>query len=161
MTVVSLTACAGYRVGPVNDLPMGEYSVRIRPFLNQTLQPRLTDAVALELRKEFQRDGSFRLATHDEADLEITGAIIRYERLEVNFSRTDALTARDYRLQMVALINVVDPNSGKELMKDRLVRGTTLVRVGSDLSSSERQGLPLLAEDLARQVKTLVAEGAW
>jgi hypothetical protein len=161
LVLAGLSACAGYRVGPVNDLPMGHYSVKIHPFLNQTLQPRLTDAVALELRKEFQRDGTYRLATHDEADLEVTGTILRYERLEVNFSPTDVLTVRDYRLQMVALVNVTDPNTGKEVVKNRTIRGTTLIRVGSDLSSSERQGLPLLAEDLARQLKTLLAEGAW
>jgi hypothetical protein len=35
------------------------------------------------------------------------------------------------------------------------------MRIGPDLTSSERQALPLVAEDLARQVVLALAEGDW
>jgi hypothetical protein len=41
------------------------------------------------------------------------------------------------------------------------VTGYTLLRVGSDLTSAERQALPLLAADFARQVTALLADGSW
>jgi hypothetical protein len=44
---------------------------------------------------------------------------------------------------------------------DRPVTGSTLIRVGSDLTSAERQSLPLLAEDLAKNVASLLADGGW
>ena len=37
----------------------------------------------------------------------------------------------------------------------------TLVRVGSDLSSAERQAIPLLADDLAKNVTELLVDGTW
>jgi hypothetical protein len=37
----------------------------------------------------------------------------------------------------------------------------TLIRVGSDLTSAERQALPLLAADLARNITALLADGTW
>jgi hypothetical protein len=33
--------------------------------------------------------------------------------------------------------------------------------VGTDLADAERQSLPLLAEDLARNVTVLLTEGTW
>jgi len=41
------------------------------------------------------------------------------------------------------------------------VTGSTLIRVGTDLASSERQALPLLAGDLARNVAALLVDGSW
>ena len=40
-------------------------------------------------------------------------------------------------------------------------RGYTLVRIGSDLTSTERQALPLLAGELAKRVTALLADGNW
>jgi hypothetical protein len=37
----------------------------------------------------------------------------------------------------------------------------TLVRVGSDLTSSERQALPDLADQLARNVTDALVDGSW
>jgi len=53
-----------------------------------------------------------------------------------------------------------DAVSGKVLV-DRRVTGYTLVRAGADLTSAERQALPLLAEDLARRVTALLVDGSW
>ena len=39
--------------------------------------------------------------------------------------------------------------------------GMTLVRVGPDLQSTERQALPLLATDLANNVTALLVDGSW
>jgi len=36
-----------------------------------------------------------------------------------------------------------------------------MIRVGDDLTSTERQALPLLAADLAKNVTTLLVEGTW
>jgi hypothetical protein len=35
------------------------------------------------------------------------------------------------------------------------------VRVGNDLTSAERQALPLAADDLARSITALLADGTW
>ena len=156
---LALSGCAGYRLGPTNPAARGK-SVQINPFLNQTLEPRLTDAVALQLREELQRDGTYKLACHEDGDIVVSGTITRYDRLELSFEPTDVLTVTDYRLQLTAQVRAMDRSSGKVLL-DQLVRGVTLVRVGTDLTSSERQALPLLAGDLARNVMTLLADGSW
>jgi hypothetical protein len=170
--VLALTAgCAGYRLGPSNGLAAGEKSVQIRPFSNLTLEPRLTDEVAVELRRELQRDGTFRLGSQDDGDIVVSGVITRYVRNEMSLSPADTLTIRDYRLSLTAKVTARERATGKVLL-DQAVTGNTLIRlnsdltgalirVGSDLTSTERQALPLLAADLAKNVASLLADGSW
>ena len=161
LSLVLCAGCAGYKLGPTNGMGAHEKSVQIVPFLNKTLQPRLTDEVAMQLRKELQRDGTFELATHDDGDIVVKGLIVSYERYELSFSPTDVLTVRDFRLRLKAQVTARDRSSGKLLLDNREVMGTTLVRVGNDITSAERQALPLLAQDLAKNVTALLADGSW
>lgn len=160
LLALCLSGCAGYKLGPVNGVAAGEKAVQIRPFINHTLEPRLTDAVTAQVRKELQRDGTYRLATHDDGDIVVTGVITRYYRQEMSFTPRDTLTVRDFRLNLTAQVTARDRGTGKILF-DRPLTGSTLVRIGSDLTSAERQALPLLAQDLARNVTSLLAEGTW
>ncbi|HZL13019.1 MAG TPA: hypothetical protein VFC85_02645, partial [Verrucomicrobiae bacterium] len=58
-----LAGCAGYHLGPVNGAVAGEKSIEILPFNNQTLEPRLGEAVTQALRERLQTDGTYHLAT--------------------------------------------------------------------------------------------------
>jgi hypothetical protein len=160
VAALAFMGCAGYQLGPVNGLSAGEKSVQIDPFGNRTLQPRLTDAVTLELRKELQRDGTYQLATHGDPDVIVSGLLTRYKRDEVTVASSDVLTVRDYRLTLTAQVTAKERSTGKVLF-DQQVSGYTLIRVGSDLTSSERQAMPLLAGDLAKNITALLAEGKW
>ena len=155
-----VSGCAGYRLGPTNGLYAGEKSVQITPFVNQTLQPRLTDAITMQLRKELQRDGTYQLATHDDGDIVVTGTLTRYQRLEITFVPTDILTVRDYRLSLTAQVIARERSTGKVIL-DQPVTGYTLLRVGSDITSAERQAMPLLAGDLAKNITAALADGKW
>ena len=160
LAVLGVSGCAGYRLGPVNGLAAGAKSVQINPFTNQTLEPRLGDAVTVQLRKQLQRDGTYRLASHDDGDILVSGSIIRYDRRELSFAATDILTVRDYRLELTAQVTARERSSGKVIL-DQPVLGTTIIRVTTDLTSTERQAAPLLAADLAKNVTALLAEGGW
>src|SRR5262245_19105626 len=94
----------GYRLGPTNNLAAGEKSIRISPFSNQTLEPRLGDAVTTALRRQIQRDGTYHLSTHGNADIVVTGVLIRYRRHELSFEPNDVLTVRDYRVNVTAQV---------------------------------------------------------
>lgn len=152
--------CAGYRLGSTDGLPSGYRTVTVKPFVNRTLEPRLGDDATFAVRKEIQRDGAFRLATGPAAGYELTGELIRYERTEVSFLSTDTTTARDYRISLTARVVVRDRTLGKVVF-ERDVTGQSLMRVGSDLPSTERQTMPLAATDLARQITSLLVDGTW
>lgn len=156
---VGVSGCAGYRLGPTNGMAAGARSVQFTPFLNATPEPRLSDALNLELRKELQRDATYRLATQGEGDIVVSGTITRFDRQAVSFNPADVLTVEDFRLRMAAQVVVLDRSTG--IAKTNLFNGYTLMRVGSDLTSSERQALPLVANDLAKSITAALAEGSW
>jgi hypothetical protein len=159
--VVLSAGCAGYHLGPVNPgHGAGEKSIEISPFNNQTLQPRMGEAVMQALRERLQTDGTYRLATRDPGDLVITGVITDYQREGTSFLGTDVTTAVNYRVTLTAHITARDRATNK-LLLDKMVKGHTLIQVGTNLAESERQSLPLLADDLARNVAELLTEGAW
>jgi hypothetical protein len=155
-----LAGCAGYHVGPVNGAVADEKSVEVLPFNNQTLQPRLGDAVTQSLRERLQTDGTYHLDTHGGGDVVVSGVITRYNRVGLSYLNSDVTTAQSYRINITAHVVVRERATGRMLL-DKDVSGYTLVTVGSDLASAERQASPLLAEDLARNIAELITEGAW
>lgn len=159
MAALLLPGCAGYKLGPTNGVEAGQKTVQITPFLNHTLEPRLGDAVTTALRLRVQRDGTYRLATHGDADIVVTGVLTRYVRHELNFQPGDVLTVQDYRVNVTAQITVRDVSAGTTT--NWTSTGYTLVRVGSDLTSAERQAMPVLAEDLAKNVTDSLVDGSW
>jgi hypothetical protein len=161
-TVVLLAGCAGYHLGPVNSDSAASRArtIEVIPFNNQTLQPRLGDAVTQALRERLQTDGTYQLATHGGGDIVVTGVVTRYSREGLSYLNTDAATPENYRVGVTAHVTARERSTGK-LLLDKNVKGYTLVHVGTDLASAERQSLPLLAEDLARNTVELLTEGAW
>ena len=153
--------CAGYHLGPVQPgVVAGAQSIEIVPFNNQTLEPRLGDAVTQALRENIQTDGTYRLATGSPGDVVVTGDIMGYQRSGVSVLPTDVATVSSYDVTVVAHVIVRERATGK-LLLDKKVTGETLVETGTDLAEAERQAMPLLAEDLSRNITELLTEGSW
>jgi hypothetical protein len=160
LLAASLTGCAGYRLGPTNVEAAGAHSVQINPFINKTLEPRLNEYVIISLRKNLQQDGTYKLDTHDEGDIIVSGVITSYSRAELSVQLNDVLTVQDYEIRMTAQVTARQRSTGK-IIFNRPVIGRTALRVGLDLTSAERQAIPLLADDLAKKTTALLVDGTW
>jgi hypothetical protein len=160
LPVIFLTACAGYHLGPANGVVPGEKSLEIFPINNQTLEPRLGDAVTQALRERIQTDATYQLKTRGGSDVVLTGTLKRYYRESLSFLNTDVATAVNYRVGLVAHVVARETGSGKVLL-DKDITGFTLINVGTDLASADRQALSLLADDLARNITVALTEGGW
>lgn len=162
VAAVCLSGCAGYHLGPVNQgVAAGAKTIEVLPFNNQTLQPRLGDAVTQSLRERLQTDGTYLLTSSGKGgDIVVSGVITRYDRVGVSYLNSDVTTAQSYRVNITAHVVVRERSTGKAML-DKDVTGYTLVTVGSDLASAERQASSLLAADLARNITTLITDGTW
>jgi hypothetical protein len=160
LVAVMLAGCASYHLGSVNGDVAGDKTVEVLPFNNQTLQPRLGDTVTQALRERLQVDGTYRLTTSEPGDLVISGVIRGYDREGLGYLNRDSSTMQNYRVTVTAHVVIRDRASGK-LRLDRDVKGHTLVNVGPDFASSERQAAPLLAADLAQNITEALTEGTW
>ena len=153
-----MAGCAGYKLGPTNGIPAGSRSVEVRAFVNKTRDPRITEYLASSLRKRLQQDGSFHLETSGRGDILVTGEITKFSRSGLSYQTNDVLTPQEYTLDLVAHVMAVDVNTGKTFL-NKAVFGRTYIRIGNDQSSAERQAIPLLADDLARNAVSLLVDG--
>lgn len=160
LSALTLAGCSSYKLGPVNGTTSGEKSIEVRPFENKTVEPYLTDAVTGEIRKRLQQDGTFRLDTHGGGDVILTGVVTHYDRTQMTVQPGDTFTVQDYNIAITAHI-VARARATGDVILEKDVIGRIPVRVGNDLVSAERQNLPVLAEDLARKIVSLLAEGGW
>jgi hypothetical protein len=156
----ALAGCAGYQLGPTNGLPAGSLSVQVLPFVNHTKEPRISEYLSASMRKQFQQDGTFNLRSSGSPDILVTGEIVRFDRTPLSYTTNDVLTPQEYTLVLTAKIVARDPINGKTNL-DRSVQGRTYVRAGTDLPSSERQVMPILADDLARNAVSLMVNAPW
>jgi hypothetical protein len=154
-----LSGCA-YQLGSTNGTRAGTRSIQVQPFENKTIEPRLVEAVGFALRRQLQQDGTYKLDTSQGGDIVVTGSILSFERHSLTFVSRDALTPRDYRLTITAHVTARERSTGRTLL-DRKLTGYSDIRIGPDLTSSERQALPLVAADLARSATALLVDGTW
>ncbi len=152
--------CRGYRLGSTNPELTDGRSIQVRFFENRTIEPGLPEALNQALRQELQRDGSYRLRSGGDSDVLVQGVITGYERRPLAYQPTEVISVTDYELRLTAQLTAVERLSGRVLV-DRKLTGRTSIRLGNDLPSAERQALPLLAEDWARQAAAVLTEGAW
>ena len=160
LAAIALAGCAGYHLGSANGIPAGARTIEVQPFNNQTLQPRLGDALTQSLRERLQTDATYRLVTRAPGDIVVTGVIRQYSRQGLGFLNTDVATPDNYRVDLTVHVTARDRLSGKTIL-DKDVKGHTFVHIGADLASAERQALPLLAEDVAQNITELLTEGGW
>lgn len=155
-----LAGCAGYRLGPPSGIVAGDHTIQVMPFGNKTMEPRLPEYVMISLRKNLQQNGGYRLDTHDDGDLILEGTIVNYQRSILSVQAVDVLTPVNYDILMTAHVTIRERSSGK-IIFDKNVTGRTAVSTGADLTSAERQAMPLLTDDLARKAVAMLVDGAW
>jgi hypothetical protein len=155
-----LAGCAGYQLGPTGGQSAGARSIQIEPFVNKTIQPRLADYIMVSLRKNLAQNGTYRLNTHDDGDIILTGVITSYDRVAVSVQPTDVLTLLDYEIKATVQLTARERGTGKVIF-DKPVIGKTALRAGNDLTSAERQAIPQLTDDLARKATAMLVDGTW
>ena len=153
---VSLAGCADYRVGPT--LGANYRSVAVLTFRNKTYLPQIEIQVTGAIIKGFQADGTLSIDSAASADVIVTGEITHYRRHGLRSQRTDTGAPSEYRITIEARVEARDRVTGQAVLPPTVVTGTADTFIGDDLQSAEQQVLPLVAENLAKRVVTLLAE---
>jgi hypothetical protein len=154
-----LTGCLGYHIGPVQPHYLRNiHTIAIPTFENKTLQPRIEVLITDTVIKQFQQDGTYRIAERGQADAILQGEIIRITRTPARSVRGNVLATTEFNLAMRVRYKLVATN-GTILAPPVEAVGTTSFFVGSDVTTDERQALPLAAEEVANRLVTQLSEG--
>ena len=158
--LLSLGGCAGYSVGPIQPYYLRTvHSIAVPTFENRTFIPRISVLVTDSVIKQFQQDGTYRIAGDDQADAVLKGEITRITRAPARSLRGNVLATTEFSLAMRVRYSLVARSGGKVLDPPREVIGTTSFFVGADIASDEEQALPLAGEALATNLVSQLSEG--
>ncbi|PYK71923.1 MAG: hypothetical protein DME42_10010, partial [Verrucomicrobia bacterium] len=149
-----LTSCLGYHVGPVKPSVLRDiHAVAVPTFENKTLLPRIQVLITDSVIKQLQQDGTYRIANENNADAILKAEITDISRTPARSVRGNVLATTEFNLIMHVKYKLETP-SGTVLMPSAEVVGTTSFFVGTDVTTDERQALPLAAEELASHLVT-------
>jgi hypothetical protein len=152
------SGCAGYHLGSVKPAYLREvHSIAVPTFKNATLTPRLEALVAGTVVKQFQQDGTYRITTEEKADAVLQGEIISVNRTPARSVRGNVLSTTEFNLGLRVSYSLT-ARDGKVIGGGQASGGTSFF-VSTDVSTDERQALPLAAEELARQLVSQLSEG--
>lgn len=150
--------CAGYQLGPATPGYLRQiHTIAIPTFTNATLTPRIEVLVTNTVIKQFQQDGTFRIVNGDAADATLKGEIISVNRSPARSLRGNVLSTTEFNLTVTVKYTLLG-RDGKPLSAGGVGGGTSFF-VGSDVSTDERQALPLAAEEMARHLVSQLSEG--
>lgn len=153
-----LSGCLGYHIGPAKpNYLRGVQTIAVPTFKNHTLTPRMEVLVTDTVIKQLQQDGTFRVASDANADATLKGEITRIDRAPARSLIGNVLATSEFTLAMHVRYTLVG-RDGKALTSGEAF-GQTSFFVSSDVTTDERQALPLATEDLAGRLVSQLSEG--
>jgi hypothetical protein len=168
---LALGGCLGYHVGPVKPYYLRDvHTIAVPTFKNRTLVPRIEVLVTDTVIKQLQQDGTFQITNGDKADATLNGEISRIVRTPARSVSGNVLATSEFALALSVKYSVTG-RDGTALGGAKEAVGTTSFFVSAaattttqgitsgDVTSDERQALPLATEDLATRLVSQLSEG--
>lgn len=150
--------CAGYHVGPATPAHLKHIkTVAVPTFANTTLTPRIEALVTDTVIKQIQQDGTFRIAAESQADAVLKAEIVAVGRSPARSVRGNVLSTTEFNFNLNVRYSLVGRDG--RVLSTAGASGSTSFFVSSDVSTDERQALPLAAEELAKQLVSQLSEG--
>lgn len=155
LSVASIAAmlfsgCSGYRWG--TTVPEEFRSVSVPVFENLTSVSEIGPIVTQYTLREFQREGSFRIARPEDAAVEVQGVLRGMSRSGVAYDRGQGMRASEYRYAVVADVSFIDKKNGKILLERKNIKGETTFLTQDDLLTGQNNAAFRIAADIARQI---------
>lgn len=144
-----------------SSVPENLRTVSVPTFRNESEVMELGAVATRQLLREFQREGTFKIRSSDEASIEVQG-VIKSARVAINaYDRRSGMRTSAFKAQAAAEVSVIDHRSGKVLVNNRKYVAQADFTAGQDLTTAQRDASGRLAEDLARQVVDDVLNLKW
>ena len=153
VVVPMLALAAGCRAYVwTSSVPADLRTVAVPTFRNESDVTELGNVVARQVLREFQREGTYRIASHDDCAIEIQGVLKDASQHTVAYERKTGLRTREHSLSVVAEVSFVNRKTGQVLVDNRRYRARTTFLANDDVLTAQRDASGRIAEDLARQI---------
>jgi hypothetical protein len=156
-TALVMTGCAGYQLGTSSTPKFS--TLFVAPIRSEALIPQAQVLVTTQIRDAVIRDGRVKLVDSPaDADAVLHVSLIGYDRAVAVSRADDTGLARRFDVSLRAHLTLTDNRSNKDYFHDRLVVAKRGVFTDSGSIPSEYHGMPLLAEQLAKDTLSAVLD---
>ena len=159
IAVLALAGCANYRW--TSPVPADMRTVTVPTFRNESNILELGAVATRQVLREFQREGTFKIASADDAAIEVQGVIKSASVGRIYFKREMSMRAFEQRLVVAADVSLIDRRSGKVMVNNRRYVAETTYFSDTDIATARRDASGRAAEDLARQIVDDVTSCRW
>ena len=159
IVVFALAGCVGYRW--TSPVPSDMRTVSVPTFRNESDVVELGAVATRQVLREFQREGTFKIASADDAAIEVQGVIKSASVGRIYFKREMSMRAYEQRLVVSADVSFIDRRNGKVIVNNRRYVAETTYFSDTDIATARRDASGRAAEDLARQIVDDVTSCRW
>jgi len=145
-----VSGCTSYTWG--TSVPAEFRTVAVPVFENLTDVSELGPITTQYTLREFQREGTFRIAGTDDAAIEVQGTLKMSDREGIAYDRGAGMRATEYRYTVVADVVYVDKKNGRTLLERRGMTAETTFLANNDLLTGQKNAAQRIAADFARQI---------
>ena len=150
-----LSGCAHYRLGTSGEVSF--HTLYVAPVVNENSNlPQAVAVVSTQLREAFLHDSRVILVnTPEEADATLTVHLVKYSRKGQVRQSNDTGLIRTFDITLDAEATLVNNKDHKPIFEKRKVQAVRKIFTdnGQQLQA-EYQNIPLLAETLAKNVRS-------
>ncbi len=150
LLAAGLCGCASYTWK--SAVPEEYRTVAVPVFENRTNAAELGPITTQQLRRELQREGTFKLRRTGDAAIELQGSIVNVQRGALTYDRSLGTRANAYRYVVTAEVSIIDKKTGKVLVDNRKYTAETSFLTQNDLLTGQRNAAMRIGQDLGRQV---------
>ncbi len=153
LAVPLLALAAGCRAYVwTSSVPEDLRKVAVPTFRNESDVTEHGSVVARQVLREFQREGTYRIASREDCAIEVQGVVKDAGQHTIAYERKTGLRNREHRLSVVAEVSFINRKTGQVLVNDRRYRAQTTFLANDDVLTAQRDASGRIAEDLARQI---------
>lgn len=154
------SGCAGYRVGNIQGGDMKDVKTIYVPVVkNESYEPNLPVITTDAIIRAIENDGTLSSSRQQGADATLEVTIKDMVRTPLRQDRSDIQVTQEYEVALKAVATLTNLRSGKRIFTKREVVGKSKYFVQGNLQESERQVMPMAAENLAYNLTHLITEG--
>ena len=158
--VLLLASCAGYQLGGAKPAVLKDVeTISVPMFANRTLHPRAEAIATSAATDAFVQDGTYRLASRDQADAVLTGAVESIDYTQLRVTRLDTLRPEELQNTVTLTWTLRDAADPDKILASGSSVGNSRFFVDSNLQTSRNNALPDALQRASEAMVSRLANG--
>jgi len=158
--LLCLVSCTGYQLGGVKPASLAQVkSIAVPMFANATLHPRAEALATSAVAHAFVQDGTYRIATRDQADAVLEGELSSIQYAAIRGTRLN--TQRPEELSNIVTLHwsLRDAKNPTKILASGRCTGTSKLYVAQNLQTARNNALPDALERAGEALVSRLANG--